>query len=524
MPILPQGKKRDWREYTAMANESTGKTETPSGETANGKGDKKPVFSEETPIETTQELVIGDRTLRYKVTVGRLPLKNHSQDKPEIEAQIFFTYYALQSEKKKKKDSAESATADRPLTFAFNGGPGSASVWVHLGALGPQRVVLHPDGSLPAPPYRLESNPETWLTETDLVFIDPVGTGYSRAKDEETAKKYYDVEGDIASIGEFIRLFLTRYERWASPLFLAGESYGTTRSAGLAGYLVDRGIAFTGIILISTVLSMQTIRFTPGNELPFALYLPAYTATAWYHQQLGADLQARDLQDVLREAEAFAYGPYTLALLQGDRLPADQRTEVIREVARLTGLSETYVEQRDLRIEHWRFCKELLRSRGVTVGRIDSRLTAKESNNAAEMPSFDSSMLNPVFTAGINDYLGRTLGYKTDLPYAVSGEGVNGQWKWANGAFTETVTPLAKALAKNPHLRVLFTCGYYDLATPYTAAEYTAAHLGIDPAYRKNIRFTYYPAGHMMYIEQESLVQFKQDATAFIAGKDSAAF
>ncbi len=499
-----------------MANESADKTEMPLGEQANGKGDKKPVFGEETPVETTHELIVGDRTLRYKVTAGRLPLKNHLEDKPEIDAQVFFTYYALQNEKKKKKEGAAPATADRPLTFAFNGGPGSASVWLHLGALGPQRVVLNPDGSLPPPPYRLEANPETWLTETDLVFIDPVGTGYSRAKDEETAKKYYDVDGDIASIAEFIRLFLTRYERWASPLFLAGESYGTTRSAGLAGYLIDRGIAFTGIILISTVLSLQTIRFHPGNELPFALYLPAYTATAWYHKQLGEELQSRDLPDVLREAETFAYGPYTLALLQGDRLPADQRAKMIREVARLTGLSETYVEQRDLRIEHWRFCKELLRSRGVIVGRIDSRLTARESSNAAETPSFDSSMLNPVFTAGINDYLGRTLAYKTDLPYSVSGEGVNGQWKWANGAFTETATALSKALAKNPHLRILFTCGYYDLATPYTAAEYTAAHLGIDPLYRDKVSFTYYPAGHMMYIEQESRRQLQRDVTAFI--------
>jgi carboxypeptidase C (cathepsin A) len=520
------GKSGTRHELEAMADEQKSKSEaTPSDEQDNAKGDRKPVFEDETPVETTHDITIGDRTLHYRVTAGRLPLKNHSQDKPETEAQVFFTYYALQndstgdSEKKKKKDLAPPATADRPLTFAFNGGPGSASVWLHLGALGPQCVVLNPDGSLPPPPYRLQPNSDTWLTETDLVFIDPVGTGYSRAKDDETAKKYYEVDGDIASIAEFVRLFLTRYQRWASPLFLAGESYGTTRGAGLAGYLMDRGIAFTGILLISSVLSLQTIRFQPGNDLPFALYLPAYTATAWYHKRLEGDLQARDLTDVLREAEAFAFGPYSSALMQGDRLPADQRADVIRDVARFTGLSEKYVEQRDLRIEHWRFCKELLRSEGVTVGRIDSRLTARESNNAGEMPSFDSSMLNPVFTAGINDYLGRTLGYKTDLPYAVAGDGVNGQWKWANGSFTETATPLAKALAKNPHLRVLFTCGYYDLATPYSAAEYTANHLGIDPAYRENLSFTYYPAGHMMYIEQESRAQLRRDVADFIRGE-----
>ena len=490
-----------------MADEQRKESAADTSESANGKGDKKPAFFDEKPVETVQELVLADRTLRYKTTVGRLPLKNHAQDKPEIDAQVFFTYYALETDQ---------PTGERPLCFAFNGGPGSASVWLHLGGLGPQRVVLNADGSLPPPPYRLTPNAETWLTDTDLVFIDPVGTGYSRAKDEETAKKYYDVDGDIASIGEFIRLFLTRYERWASPLYLAGESYGTTRGAGLAGYLMDRGIAFAGILLISTVLSMQTIRFAPGNELPFTLYLPVYAATAWYHRQLADDLLVRELPDVLREVEAFAFGDYTLALMQGDRLPEAQRAEICQKIARFTGLSETYIQQRDLRIEHWRFCKELLRSAGVTVGRIDSRLTAREGSLAAEMPSFDSSMLNPPFTAGINDYLNRTLGYKTDLPYAVSGEGVNGQWKWANGAFTETATALAKALAKNPHLRVLFACGYYDLATPYTAAEYTAAHLGIDPAYRKNLSFTYYPSGHMMYIEQESLGQLKRDMADFV--------
>lgn len=494
-----------------MANEPKDKAAYSADEQANGKSEgeteKKPVFHDEAPIETAQEIVLGDRTLRYKATVGYLPLKNHAQDKPDIEAQIFFTYYALETEQ---------PTGERPLTFAFNGGPGSASVWLHLGGLGPQRVVLNPDGSLPPPPYRLTPNDQTWLTETDLVFIDPVGTGYSRAKDEETAKKYYDVDGDIASLAEFIRLFLTRHKRWASPLFLAGESYGTTRGAGLAGYLIDRGIAFSGIILISTVLSMQTLRFQPGNELPFSLYLPVYAATAWYHKQLADDLLARELPDLLREVEAFAFGPYSLALMQGDRLTGEQRAEVVEKLARFTGLSETYVGQRDLRIEHWRFCKELLRERGVSVGRIDSRLTAREGNHAGEIPDFDSSMLNPPFTAGINDYLTRTLGYQTDLPYAVSGENVNKDWKWANGAFTETATHLARAIAKNPHLRVLFACGYYDLATPYTAAEYTAAHLGIDAQYRTNLQFTYYPAGHMMYIETESLGQLKRDVAKFI--------
>ena len=491
-----------------MADEPI-KNDDKSGTDKTEKPDKKPAFRDEKPVETVHEMSAGDQMLRYKAFAGFLPLKNHAPDKPEIDAQIFFTYYALET---------GSDIGARPLTFCFNGGPGSASVWVHLGGLGPKRVVLNADGSLPPLPYRLLDNAQTWLPDTDLVFIDPVGTGYSRAKDEETAKKYYDVQGDIESIGEFIRLFLARYERWASPLYLAGESYGTTRSAGLAGYLIDRGIAFAGIVLISTVLSLQTLDFHPGNELPFALYLPVYAATAWYHKKLAGDLLARELPDLLKEVETFAFGPYTLALMQGDRLPEAQKAEVTQTLARYTGLSETYVTRRDLRIEHWRFCKELLREEGVTVGRIDSRLTAREGNRAGETPDFDSSMLNPPFTAGINDYLSRTLGVQTDLPYRVSGENVNKDWKWENGAFTETATSLARALAKNPHLRVLLTCGYYDLATPYTAAEYSIAHLGIDPAYRKNLSFTYYPAGHMMYIEENSLKQLKTDVAAFIAG------
>jgi len=492
-----------------MADDKSGTTDEQTA--SKDKADKKPVFEDEKAIETSHEITIGERTLKYKATVGRLPLKNYAPDKSEIEAQVFFTYYAAETDK---------PLGERPLTFAFNGGPGSASVWVHLGALGPQRVVISADGTLLPPPYKLEANPHTWLTETDLVFIDPVGTGYSQAKDEETAKKYYDVDGDIASIGEFMRLFLTRYDRWTSPLYIAGESYGTTRGAGLAGYLIDRGIAFAGIIFISTVLSMQTIRFREGNDLPYALYVPAYTATAWYHNQLAPELQARELTELLKEVEEFAFGAYTLALMQGDRLGAEARTDIVNRLAHYTGLSKTYVENRDLRIEHWRFCKELLRDRGVIVGRLDSRLTAREGDKAAEAPDFDASgsHLRPPFTVGINDYLRRSLGYVTDQPYMVSGDNVNGSWKWANGTFTETTTALAAALAKNNHMRVLFTCGYYDLATPYTAAEYTAAHLGIDASLLGNLSFTYYPAGHMMYVEESSLVKLAEDIRVFYAG------
>lgn len=473
------------------------------------KADEKPVFTDEKPVETSHELQVGNRTLRYKATAGRLPIKNA---KGEIDAQVFCVYYALES---------ATPVEERPLTFAFNGGPGSASVWLHLGALGPRRVLLNDDGSLPAPPYKLVPNDQTWLGETDLVFIDPVGTGYSRAKDDETAKKYFGVEGDIECLAEFIRLFLTRNNRWASPLYLAGESYGTTRGAGLAGYLVERGIAFTGLILISTVLGFQAIRFRAGNDLPFALFLPTYAATAHYHGRLAPELQERALPDLLKEVREFALGDYTLALMQGNRMHHDSRAAMAARIARYTGLSEKYVEQCELRIEHWRFCKELLRDEGRIVGRLDSRLTAREGDNAAEGPDFDASnaAIRPPFTASINDYLRRSLGYETDQPYEVSGSTVK-DWKWENGSFTDTGAALASALAKNPHLRVLVTCGYFDLATPFASAEYTAAHLPIDPGLRQNIEFTYYPAGHMMYIEAESLKRFTADVRVFYGGVD----
>ena len=319
------------------------------------------------------EITIDGKTLRYKATVGRIPIKNAKTT--EIEAQVFCTYYALET---------DTPVEQRPLTFAFNGGPGSASVWVHMGALGPKRVALNDDGSLPLAPYKLVENPHTWLPETDLLFIDPVGTGFSRAKDDETGKKFWGVEGDIDGMYEFCRLFLTRYNRWASPLYLAGESYGTTRSAAMAAHFVDHGIAFVGIILISTVLTFQTIRFTQGNDLPFALYLPTYAATARYHKKLAPELMAQDFDGLLNEVRAFATGEYTLALTQGTSMPDDQFDAIVAKVARYTGLSERYVRQRNLRIEHWRFCKELLRDEGIIVGRFDSRLTAKDANNAAE--------------------------------------------------------------------------------------------------------------------------------------------
>ncbi len=460
------------------------------------------------PLDTEREPVVTHHKmgkLEYSVTVGMLPLKDEFG---ETEAGIFYIAYT----KKGGKDSAK-----RPLMFSFNGGPGSASLWLHLGVVGPKRVKMKSDGGMPAPPFELIDNPETWLEHCDLVFIDPVGTGFSRAATPELAKKFWSLEGDVASIGEFIRLFLSRNDRWLSPLFMVGESYGTTRAAGLSGYLVERGIAFNGIVLVSSILNFQTARFNKGNDLPYQVFLPTYTATAWFHGQLNAPT----LAEVLAESEEFAGGEYPVALSKGDRLSAEERAAVAVKLSRLTGLSEEYIQQTDLRPNIHHFCKELMRKDKRTVGRLDSRFTGIDSVANTGEPEHDPAMtlLMPPYTSTVNDYLRKTLGWKTDMPYYVFNPGE--LWKnWSYGdagaGHPDTSEELRKALSKNPHMKIFVASGYYDLATPYYATEYTLSHLGLDPTLRANIRTEYYEAGHMMYIEETCLAKLNKEVSEFL--------
>jgi carboxypeptidase C (cathepsin A) len=463
------------------------------------------------PVVTKHQVRAGGRVLGYTATAGLMPLRN---DAGEVEADIFFIAYTL--------DRGAAGPETRPLLFSFNGGPGSSSVWLHLGALGPKRTVMRPDGAMPAPPYKLVDNEHTWLEHADLVFIDPVGTGYSRARKPELGPKYWGLEGDIQSVGEFIRLYLTRYERWGSPLFMAGESYGTTRAAGLAGHLVDRGIAFNGIVLVSSILNFQTARFSRGNDLPYVLFLPTYTATAWYHRKLPADLQGKPLRVVLDEVEAWAAGPYTQALARGDDLPAAERAAVAERLARYTGLDRAWLEQADLRIEIQRFCKELLRDEGHTVGRLDSRFKGVDAGGVGERPEYDPSMaaIRPPYTATLNDWVRRGLGYKSDHHYYILGGGI-GPWEWGRegqNSFVDTAEALRSAFSKNPSMRVFVASGYYDLATPYFATEYTLAHMGLAPEQRARVSTSEYEAGHMMYIHEAELAKLARDVAGFIAG------
>jgi carboxypeptidase C (cathepsin A) len=478
----------------------------PSGAAAEAAKPAAAPAPEEKPVVRRHEITLNGQPLSYTTTAQLMPIRN---EKGEIEARIFYMAYTLDGVKEPAK---------RRLTFSFNGGPGSASVWLHLGALGPKRVKLNDDGSLPPPPYQLAPNEASWLDLTDLVFIDPVGTGYSRAEKPELLEKFTSRQGDVQSVGEFIRLYLTRNRRWLSPLFLTGESYGTTRAAGLAGYLIEHGIAFNGIALISTVLNFQTLDFNPGNDLPYPLILPTYTATAWYHKRLPPVLQSKPLPEVLKEVEAWAGGPYTLALTQGDSLAAAQRKAIIDRLASYTGLSAATVGQAELRLDLSYFNRELLRDKNLIVGRLDSRLTGPGRRDLSNSMEYDPSMstIRPPYTAAFYQYVRDELGYESDADYYILGGGFR-RWNMnAENEYANVSESLRRAFTRNPFMKVYVGMGYYDMATPYFAAEYTFDHLGLPAGAHDNLIFRKYPAGHMYYIDLPSLRQMKKDIADFL--------
>lgn len=469
---------------------------------------------EDNIVQTQHTLTINGKPLHYTATTGTIVLKEESEKDETAEgekakASIFFVAYT-------KNDVANIET--RPITFAFNGGPGSSSVWLHLGLLGPKRVHMDDTNILP-PPYKLVENEYSLLDITDLVFIDPVSTGFSRAVPGEKPKDFHSFTKDIESVGDFIRLYTTRYQRWRSPKFLAGESYGTTRSAGLSGYLQTRhGMYLNGIFLISSILNFQTAYFTNGNDLPFILFLPTYTATAWYHKQLDDTLQA-DLQATLAEVEAFALGEYASALMQGSSLTDAQRQAIAAKLARYTGLSAEYIEKTNLRIEIFRFTKELLRQRGLTVGRLDTRFTGIDKDNAGETFEFDPSYaaIQGPYTAVLNDYMRRDLNFENDLPYEIL-TALYQNWSYSTfeNKFVDVAETLRQAMSINPHLKVFVANGYYDLATPYLATRYTFDHLGLDVGLQQNYEMAYYEAGHMMYVHLPSMAKLKEDMARFL--------
>jgi len=458
--------------------------------------------------ETTNSVTIDGAEIKYKATAGTIVVKDE-EGKPHVS--FFFIAYT-------RLDTTNNP-GERPVSFSFNGGPGSASVWLHMGLLGPRRVSLKEDGNLPAPPFQLVNNNESLLDESDLVFIDPVSTGFTRAVPLDDAHKYHGVEEDQASVGDFIRLYTTRYERWLSPKFLVGESYGTTRAAGLSAYLENRfGMYLNGIMLVSSVLDFGTISFNPGNDSPYIFYLPSETATAWYHKKLPPDLQS-DRKKALSEAETFALGAYSQALLQGSDLSAQTRASTVKELARLTGLSEDFVDRANLRVEASLFFKELLRKERLTVGRYDSRMTGTDLNAVRDTPEYDpsyASVYGP-FAATFNDYVRRDLQFKSDLPYEVlTGKVQPWNFSGEENRYLDVAENMRRAITHNPYLKVFVANGYYDLATPYLATRYTFDHMGLPPDLRTNISMGYYDAGHMMYVNTPSRVALKRDLVKFI--------
>ncbi len=471
-------------------------------------------LAEAPPITTHHTVNVRGQSIAYTAAAGMLPIRNTQTE--AVEGGMYFVAYT--------RDGANPAT--RPVTFAFNGGPGSATVWLHLGAFGPKHVKLEPDGSAPPPPYTFEDNPNTLLDQTDLVFIDPIGTGYSRAARPDLGQKFWGLDEDIASVGEFIRLYLTRYDRMGSPKFLAGESYGTTRAAGLSGWLADQGIALNGVILLSTVLDFEAISQSRSNDLAFVNFLPTYTAVAWYHKKLPADLQQMTLEAATAAAEKWALNDYANALLKGSRLTAAERTAAEDQLVRFTGLPRDVVVQNDLRVSLGTFNSELLRDERKSVGRLDGRFTAfaaLASGRGGGVGDPSEAAIRNTFTPVLTDYNRRELNYKNDDIYYILGGGI-GRWNFPQNQFATVVPNLERAFAKNAYMRLFVAEGYYDAATPYFSVEYTLAHLSIDPAVRQhNITTERYAAGHMMYIDEPSMKKLRSDLNRFISAAVSQA-
>lgn len=480
-----------------------------------GKKQEQPQAGADRLSVTEHEIkTAGGHALPYRTTAGTLAMKDEAG---KHKADVFFVAY--------EKMPAGEDPSTRPVTFVFNGGPGAAAVWLHIGTAGPKRLKLTENGEVMPPPHALVDNEHTWLTASDLVFIDPVNTGYSRAAQGEDPQQFFGVENDVRWVADFIRLYTTRYQRWASPKFLAGESYGTTRSAMLSEHLLDRlGVSLNGIVLVSSVLDFATLRPGNGNDMPYALYLPSYTATAGYHKKLPPELQ-KDVPGAIRKAEQWALAEYVPALALGEALPAERRAAVARELAMYTGLPVSLVEKSDLRIDPSLFRATLLEDAGRVIGRFDGRLTGYDPDPLDRNPEFDPSLsaFLGAYSGAFNAYARRELNFESDLSYEVLTDRVH-PWNFGppGSGHLYVADNLRGAMTKNPHLKVLVAGGYHDLATPYFATRFTLAHMDLGAELRGNVTETLYQGGHMMYHRLESLKQLNGDVTSFILAASAA--
>lgn len=464
---------------------------------------------------TKHSVTIGGKTINYTATAGALILYN---EKEEPVAVFGYTAYTKDDDNK------------RPVTFSYNGGPGSSSFWLHIGVIGPKKIVVNDPEFNPPPPYKFEDNNNSLLDVTDIVMIDPVGTGLSHAVGKAKNKDFWGVDEDIKSVSNFIKQYVTDNNRWNSPKFLLGESYGTMRSAGVVNYLQERlGMVMNGVILVSSVLDLRTLTFQQYDDIPYILHLPSYAATAWYHNKVAN--KPASLESFIKDAEAFAGGEYAAALMKGDRLTDAERENIVNKLSGFTGLSKEYLIRANLRVSQPQFSQELLRNEHLAVGRLDSRYTGINENLLGEYSRSDpqSSAISPAFTSAFLSYYYGDLKMDRKYVYHTSAYGAGDftwDWKRKRGgaldpedpATPNTAVDLAEAMNHNPSLKILVLNGYYDLATPFYATEYTFGHLALDKKLKPNIQLKYYPAGHMMYISSESATAFKKDVAGFITG------
>jgi len=456
------------------------------------------------PSKTSHVLRLDGREIRYTATAGTIPIR---LDDGKIAARMFYVAYT--------KDGDDAKT--RPIAFLYNGGPGSASVWLHMGSFAPRRARMADEGFQPAPPYQLVDNEHSLIDVADLVFVDAIDTGYSRVMAGVDNSQFHGQDGDIRAFGEFIAAYLGAFNRWPSPKFLIGESYGTIRSAGLAQELQSRhGIELNGIVLVSALLTYQTLSPAPNNDIAWAVQIPTFAATAWYHKKLPADLQAKSVKQVVDEARAFALGEYMLALTKGNTLTDAERQSMAEKLARFTGLTPKYILSANLRVDSARFRKELLRDRRLVVGRLDGRFTALDADAAGERQEFDPSntALQGPYVALFQDYVKNELKWDTSLHYPTSGN--VRPWTYVQNRYMDMTDALRLTMAKNPFLKVLLVSGYYDMATYVGGAEFNLTHFAYDRQITDRVSYAYYEGGHMMYIRPSAHAELKRDVAAFI--------
>ena len=459
---------------------------------------------------STQSVTINSRTINLAAETGTVQLRDE-KDKPI--ALFGFTHYRQQG------------SNNRPLVFAFNGGPLSASFWLHFGVLGPKRIEINDPDYTPPAPYRIVNNEFSILDKADLVMIDPIGVGFSKPIGDAKWEDFWGVDQDIRSIGLFIEQFLIRANKMNAPKYLLGESYGTFRNAGLVKYLQDKGIAMNGVIMVSAVFDLQHLLFGPGDDVAYLVHFPTYAATAWYHNKVKD--KGDDLESFLREVRKFAEDEYALALLKGDQLGDAQKDAMAQKLADYSGLSKDYWLKADLRVTNSEYFQELLRSDGRTVGRLDSRFTGINEDLLAQTAFTDpqSDAISTPYIAAFKDYLYNDLKVRKDLTYTTSTGGRKDfKWDWHHSGnviwnaqvAVSTLPDMTSAMKRNPNLKILILNGYYDLATVFYGVEHSINHMGLDPQLKQNIIMKYYEAGHMMYTHIPSMQKFKMDVDEFI--------